>query len=107
MIKSIKSGKEYTAQDQLDVFNKLVRVIADTKSDVKALTDAISEAKTDYCEEFRLKDEDKTVFNKETKKQIDLEVKALMKEDRTEENAIDRLIALKEEAKAEREEVFD
>jgi hypothetical protein len=103
IFKGRKSNKEYTAQDQLDVLKKLVRVIADTKEDIKALNDGITEAKNDYCEEFCPKDEDKKVFNKETKKQIDLEVKALMKEDRTEENALDRLITLKEEARAERE----
>ena len=103
MIFKGKSGKEYTAQDQLDVLKKLVRVIADTKEDIKTKNDGISEVKTDYCEEFCPKDEDKKAFFKETKKQIDLEVKALMKEDRTEENALDRLIALKEEARAEKE----
>jgi hypothetical protein len=103
MIFKGKSNKEYTAQDQLDVLKKLVRVIADTKEDISALTSGITDAKNQYCEEFCPRDEDKKVFGKEIKKQIDLEVKALLKEDRTEENAIDRLITLKEEARAERE----
>jgi hypothetical protein len=102
VIKGSKSGKQYTATEQLTVFKKLVRTIADVKEDIKVLTDSISEAKTDYCEEFFQKDEDKKAFFKETKKLIDLEVKALLAEDRTEENAIDRMIRLQEEVREER-----
>lgn len=103
VIKGRKSGKEYTAEEQLDVLKKLVRTIADVKQDIQAMNESIADAKTEYCEEFFTGDEDRKIFNKETKKMIDLEVKALLKEDRTEENAIDRLVQLKEDVASERE----
>lgn len=107
VIKGNKSNKVYTAQEQLDVFTKLVKTIANVKEDIKAMNDSISEAKNDYCEEFWPRDEDKTAFTKETKKLIDLEVVKLLKEDFTTENAVDRLIRMREEAKEEREGVFN
>lgn len=98
IIKGNKSNREYTSQEQLDVFNKLVHTISDVKEDIKAMNDSIADAKNEYCEEFWSKDEDKVKYTKETKKMIDLEVIKLSKEDATTENAVDRMIRMREEA---------
>ena len=103
IIKGNKTGKDYTAQEQLTEFNKVVKALVDTKRQMSTLNTSMTEAKNYFCEEFYQKDEDKKQYCAETKKQIDIAVAKAMTDDVTTENAVDRMIRLVEEAKEEKE----